>query len=119
MQPTDLRQRFLRFLHYKVFRRKEGEIMHPIGKAIWKLFYPLHAMYVRNSQCHYDLRTDVYTIRGMKFSGNIFSFLNNEANEGRVFRLKKTSKDGTVEVEYLPDYDRKKLIERTEKQPAN
>lgn len=117
MNPNDLRQRFLRYLHYKVFKRKEGGIRNKFCRIIWSVFYPLHAMHAKQSGCHYDMRTDTYTIRGKKFSGSIFNFFNDEAKKGTKFKFIKTDTYGDVTIEFLPENEAQKDFAACLQQP--
>lgn len=83
--------------------------MGRIPRICFALLFPFHALYAKQSECHYDRLTDIYTIRGMKFSGTIFNYFNNECNKGKI--VKMVQHDGEVcTIQYLTDKELEQAV---------
>jgi len=69
MEKKHRRYRFLKWLR-KVFKVKEGDKSPKYIAWVYYILFPLEWFYQRQSGIKYDSVTDVYTIRGMIFSGD-------------------------------------------------
>jgi hypothetical protein len=84
------RFKFLSWLAHTVFKTKEGEVAPKLVQYIHRILFPLNWFYQRQSGIKYDPLRNIYTIRGMKFSGQIFEFLRHASNKGKTFQLTET-----------------------------
>lgn len=91
-----MRYKILRWLRKNVFHVKEGEISPKGLYFIYYILFPLNWFYEKQSWVKYEPLTDVYTIRGMKFTGAVFETLKDEANKGFKFELVDTGEYVTI-----------------------
>lgn len=100
-----MRYKFLRWLREKVFKSREGEAPPKLLLFIYRILFPLHFFYQKQSHIRYDPLRDVYYIRGMKITGIVFEWLRDAANKGEAFRLVETDgQEITIERIYETSY---------------
>lgn len=63
------RYAFLSWLSYKVAKTEIDAVPPKWIRFLHFILFPFHNLYERQSQVHYSLLKDVYTIRGVKISG--------------------------------------------------
>lgn len=89
-----MRYKFLRWLNCRIFKTKEGEIAPKFVQFVYRVLFPLNWFYQKQSGMRYDPLTDVYFIRGMRFTSQVFDTLRDMAKVGHKFELVET--DGEV-----------------------
>jgi len=91
------RYAFLRWLR-KISNTPEGCVAPQWIKFIYYILFPLNWFYEKQSNIKYDILSDIYTINGMKFTGEVFYHLRSEASKGMKFRLIDTGEYVTIET---------------------
>jgi len=84
MNLTEFRYRFLRMLR-QFANVPEAAVAPKWIKFTYYLLFPLNYFYLKNSAIKYDVEKDIYTIRGIKFTGEVFSHFKNSI--GRSFEI--------------------------------
>lgn len=64
--------------------------------VLHSILFPLHSFYEKQSGIKYDPRTNIYTIRGMKFSAEIFDSLKDSSLKGEYFQLVDVGECATI-----------------------
>ena len=98
---TEVRYRFLRALR-QLSGVHEGTISPRWIVFIYYLLFPFNWLYERNANIKYDAVYDIYTIQGMKFSGEIFRHFRQSI--GEKFEIVDTD-DGTVTLRRIQGYE--------------
>lgn len=83
-----MRYKILRFLR-DMTGAKEGTVAPKWIKVVYWILFPLNGFYQRQSGMKYNPLTNMYTIMGQEYSGEIFHFLTRAASQGMRFRLKQ------------------------------
>lgn len=96
----ELRYTFLRWLNYKVAKTELGAIPPRWIRIIHFILFPLHGLYARQTQVHYALPLDYYTIRGVKIAAGLFDAISRDAEKGVKFKFIK-NEDGIVTLEKI------------------
>jgi hypothetical protein len=91
MRWTEFRYRFLRMLR-QFANVPEAFIAPKWIQFTYYVLFPLNYFYIKNSNIKYDVQCDIYTVRGIKFSGEVFMHLKNSI--GRSFEI--TEINGTL-----------------------
>jgi hypothetical protein len=91
MNWTEFRYRFLRMLR-QLANVPEACIAPKWIQLTYYLLFPLNYFYLKNSNIKYDVEMDIYTVRGIKFSGDFFMIFKN--SRGRSYEI--TEIDGTI-----------------------
>ena len=97
---TEWRYRFLRMLR-QLANVPEGCVVPRWIQFIYHILFPLNWFYERQSGIHYDVVRDIYTIQGMKFSGDVFRHF--KQSVGMKFEIEQSS-NGTVILRTLQGY---------------
>lgn len=101
-----MRFAFLRFLRKNVFKVPEGAIAPKLLKFIYYTLFPFNWLYERQSNINYKVETDVYTIRGMRFTGELFYYFKSLASKGTVFQFINVSDNCTLRTLCLDDLEK-------------
>lgn len=81
---TEIRYRFLRLLR-QMANLPECSVAPKWIQFIYYVLFPLNWFYNRQSGIKYDAERDIYTIRGIKFSGDVFIHFKNAT--GRSYEI--------------------------------
>lgn len=84
-----LRMLFLRWTKEHIAKVPEGCVNPKWLTLIYKMLFPLNAMYERQSHTNYNFQTDVYTIEGIKIAGFFFRSMDKYAKEGLKYQFVK------------------------------
>lgn len=98
---TEVRYRFLRALR-QLSGVPEGAVRPRWIVFIYYILFPLNWCYERNANIKYDALHDIYTIQGMKFSGEVFRHFRQSI--GEKFEIVDTD-DGTVTLRRITGYE--------------
>lgn len=90
---TEKRYSFLRFMR-RFCKVKEGQIAPKWMYFVYYILFPLNWLYEKQAYIKYDILTDVYTIRGMKFTGEVFYHL--KQSRGMRFEIVDTGEYVTL-----------------------
>lgn len=82
-----MRYRLYKFLKYKVFKIKEGQILPKYLLGIKCLLFPIEAIKWFGSKNIYDVYRDVYTIRGVKVCSDFFEASKIIGNKFEIIKL--------------------------------
>ena len=80
-----MRYKILRWLTFKVFKTPKNQVPNKFVRLVHFLLFPLHFLYERNSQVHFDQVSMIYTIRGVKISAAFFDMIRSKEHDGSAF----------------------------------
>jgi hypothetical protein len=86
------RRRFFYYLVREVFKVAEGQILPKYLIVLKCILFPIESFYFKINKDFYDPYRDIYTINGIKFSGQFFKNMN---KVGSTFKIEKLE-DGTL-----------------------
>lgn len=92
------RHQFLRWLMYKVFKQREGEVPNKFLKILHNIICPIEQYLSKSIMLRYDWDANVIWIEGQKYSPEVFDFFRIKAKEGQIFRFVER-KDGVIQIE--------------------
>lgn len=98
---TEFRYRILRMLR-QIANVPECSIVPKWIQCIYYMLFPFNWIYQRNSGIHYDAPRDIYTIQGMKFSGEVFRHF--KQSVGQRFEI-ESNDEGVIILRTLTAYD--------------
>lgn len=93
-----LRYSLLRGLDTYVAKTEIGTIPPRWIRILHFVLFPLHSIYESQSQVHYSLMSNYYTIRGVKISAEFFDRVSIDAEKGIVFKFVK-NENGIITLE--------------------
>ncbi len=105
------------WVKYEIFHLSEGQYLPRWFRPIQFLFRPFEMakwFLTNHGSVYLNYNDDTVTVNGMRFGMCVFELLNNEANEGRIFMLKKVQPDGVIEIENMRDIIYHKIPESTD-----
>jgi hypothetical protein len=94
------RYTFLRWLNYKVAKTEVGTIPPKWIRILHFVLFPLHGFYAKQTQVHYSIPLDYYTIRGVKIAAGLFDAISRDAEQNAKFKFIK-NESGIVTLERL------------------
>ena len=83
-----MRYKLLRFIRELSGISEGGMSPKPI-MILYHILFPLNWFYQKQSNIHYSPMSNIYTIQGQKFSGDIFDFFSRCAERGECFQMIK------------------------------
>lgn len=92
-----MRYKFLRYLN-KISNTLEGSIPPKWVRILRYVLFPLHWFYANQSGIKYDYATNIYTIRGIEFSGQLLEAFGDAKNNGLKFQLITDGKNATLKT---------------------
>lgn len=98
---TEFRYRFLRMLRV-LSNTPEGSVAPKWVQFAHYALFPLNWMYQKNSGIYYDAQRDIYTIQGMRFTGEVFRHF--KQSVGQRFEI-ESNDEGVIILRTLTAYD--------------
>lgn len=92
-----MRYKLYKFLKYKVFKVKEGQILPKLLLYIKCVLFPVEAIKWFGSKDIYDIYTDVYNIKGIKISSDFFEASKIVGNKFEIIKIE----NGIITVKNL------------------
>lgn len=92
------RYTLLRWLSYKVAKTEIGTIPPRWIRLLHCILFPLHGLYAKQTQVHYSMQFDCYTIRGVVISSSVLDAISHDAERNTVFKFIR-NENGVVMLE--------------------